>query len=285
MKISELDRVLRVDSKELFAQDKTSSRGDQSKWVRDNLFIKADCEGEEGLAETVISDLLGFSSLSDSEYIKYKTCKIYNKYENKYVSGCVSELFVDGDFEIITFARVFDLYGSQVFDTINSLHFLERYKFIVEFFKTKFNLDLSNYIKKCITIDAVFLNPDRHLHNLAVLSDGKGKLKECPIFDNGMSICSNSYDKFRFYTGVSMTDIYNSVRPKEIFGEYFLEEYRRLCPEPPITFDKEKVLCYLDFNKDRLDFRGELIRMSMCKYPELFVERSLDLTTEETSFF
>ena len=40
---------------------------------------------------------------------------------------------------------------------------------------------------KVLAVDALFLNEDRHTHNLAVLMDGKGNYKLAPIFDNGKS--------------------------------------------------------------------------------------------------
>ena len=39
-------------------------------------------------------------------------------------------------------------------------------------------------------IDALFLNDDRHLNNIAVIEQN-GKFKYCPIFDNGAGLLSN----------------------------------------------------------------------------------------------
>ena len=39
-------------------------------------------------------------------------------------------------------------------------------------------------------MDALFLNDDRHLNNIAVIEQG-GKFKYCPIFDNGAGLLSN----------------------------------------------------------------------------------------------
>ena len=39
-------------------------------------------------------------------------------------------------------------------------------------------------------VDALFLNDDRHLNNIAVIEQG-GKFKYCPIFDNGAGLLSN----------------------------------------------------------------------------------------------
>ena len=46
------------------------------------------------------------------------------------------------------------------------------------------------YLTLLFEIDALFLNDDRHLNNIAVLESG-GKYDYCPIFDNGAGLLSN----------------------------------------------------------------------------------------------
>ena len=41
-------------------------------------------------------------------------------------------------------------------------------------------------------MDALFLNEDRHLHNLAVLMSNSGEFRLCPIFDNGAGLLSDT---------------------------------------------------------------------------------------------
>ena len=43
-----------------------------------------------------------------------------------------------------------------------------------------------------MTIDAFFLNEDRHTHNIAVLMDEEEKYHYCPIFDNGAGLLSDT---------------------------------------------------------------------------------------------
>lgn len=45
--------------------------------------------------------------------------------------------------------------------------------------------------KKIVTVDTLFLNEDRHFHNLAVIQRKDGTFRECPIFDNGAAIFSD----------------------------------------------------------------------------------------------
>lgn len=48
------------------------------------------------------------------------------------------------------------------------------------------------YLSRLLTIDALFLNEDRHTHNIAVLLDSAGKYHYCPIFDNGAALLSGT---------------------------------------------------------------------------------------------
>lgn len=50
--------------------------------------------------------------------------------------------------------------------------------------------DFGIYKNKLLTVDAFFLNEDRHTHNIAVLMNGEGKFAYCPIFDNGAGLLS-----------------------------------------------------------------------------------------------
>ena len=48
------------------------------------------------------------------------------------------------------------------------------------------------YLNKLFTIDAFFLNEDRHTHNIAVLMNEKGDFAYCPIFDNGAGLLADT---------------------------------------------------------------------------------------------
>lgn len=44
---------------------------------------------------------------------------------------------------------------------------------------------------KLFALDALFLNEDRHTHNISVLMDGNGGFRLCPIYDNGAALMSD----------------------------------------------------------------------------------------------
>lgn len=53
-------------------------------------------------------------------------------------------------------------------------------------------MDFGAYLGKLLAIDALFLNEDRHTHNIAVLLDDAGNYHYCPIFDHGASLLSDT---------------------------------------------------------------------------------------------
>ena len=51
--------------------------------------------------------------------------------------------------------------------------------------------EFPQYLTLLFEVDALFLNDDRHLNNIAVIEQN-GKYKYCPIFDNGAGLLSNT---------------------------------------------------------------------------------------------
>lgn len=49
-----------------------------------------------------------------------------------------------------------------------------------------------HYLSRLLTIDALFLNEDRHMHNVAVLRDKTGAYHFSPVFDNGCALLSDT---------------------------------------------------------------------------------------------
>ena len=63
----------------------------------------------------------------------------------------------------------------------------ERIEYVVRFVWQSCGVDIREYLKKIFTLDMITLNEDRHLNNLAVLSQGN-QFVPAPIFDNGVSL-------------------------------------------------------------------------------------------------
>lgn len=183
---------------ELFEQDKRennrkSSKGNQQKWQNNGIWYKADYAGYEGLTEYVISHLLRKSSLKESEYVIYDTEEI--KYGHAKFTGCRSADFLPQGWSLITLERLFqNMYGQSLNKSIYKINDHEsRLEFIVnQTIRMTGLADFGGYMSKLLTIDALFLNEDRHTHNIAVLMDEVGAFHYCPYFDHGAGLLSDT---------------------------------------------------------------------------------------------
>ena len=184
--------MIELFEKDIKTSDRKSSKGNQLKFERDNIWYKADYTGYEGLAECVTSALLHRSSLQETEFADYDYETIVYK-SNEY-TGCKSADFTDG-WKLITLERLFtQTYGNSLNKLIYSTEdHAERLRLLVD--QTERITGIKGfgiYMNKLLTIDALFLNEDRHTHNIAVLMNDKQQFRLCPIFDNGGSLLSDT---------------------------------------------------------------------------------------------
>ena len=183
---------------ELFEQNirtntRQSSKGNQLKWENESIWYKTDYTGYEGLAEYVISHLLKYTNLNEDEYVLYEPEQI--KYKRQIYNGVRSRAFIDEDWQIITLERLFkNVYNESLTSVLWHMSDVkERLEFLVNAIKNITGLNnWGEYICRLFTIDAFFLNEDRHMHNIAVLMNGKGEYKYCPVFDNGAGLLSDT---------------------------------------------------------------------------------------------
>ncbi len=179
---------------------KHSSKGNQLKWNSGSIWYKADYTGYEGLAEYMVSHLLLFSSLEPDEYVLYDTEQI--QYKEQLYTGCKSQDFLQNELDagkecrqIITLERLYHNFcGESLYKNIYRIpDYEDRLKFIVEQTEQMTGLtDFGAYMCKLLTIDAFFLNEDRHTHNIAVIWDGKAGYDYCPFFDQGASLLADT---------------------------------------------------------------------------------------------
>lgn len=209
---------------ELFEQDiatndRQSSKGNQLKWKNQNIWYKADYTGYEGLTEYVISELLKKSSLTQQEYVHYKTEEIRYKY-NIYF-GCSSENFLPEGWQFISLERLFqNYYGVGLNKSLYSIRDHEnRLRFLVEQTERVTGLkDFGIYMSKLLTVDSFFKNEDRHTHNIAVLMDETQNYHYCPIFDNGASLLSDTTQDYPIH--VAIEEMMNHPRSKTFCPDF-----------------------------------------------------------------
>ena len=151
----------------------TSSKGNQEKWIDGDRWYKLDQFGYEALAETLISRLLRCSNIGRElpfRFTEYRMERIVAHGVER--TGCSSENF---------------LQPRQSSDK-------RRIAYLADATAELTGLTLfPQYLTLLFEVDALFLNDDRHLNNIAVL-EKNGKYDYCPIFDNGAGLLSNTRD-------------------------------------------------------------------------------------------
>lgn len=171
----------------------TSSKGNQEKWQDGGCWYKLDQFGYEGLAETVISGLLEHSNIETDtlfRFVRYRMERMNVHGRDR--SGCSSEDFLRPGESIITLSHLFKREGLNLKDTLTRLSSdKKRIAWLAEETAAITGLaQFPQYLTLLFEVDALFLNDDRHLNNIAVLEKG-GRFDYCPIFDNGAGLLSN----------------------------------------------------------------------------------------------
>ena len=266
---------------ELFEQDiktydRQSSKGNQLKWENSGIWYKADFTGYEGLAEYMISHLLKKSTLLDDEYVVYDLEQI--KYKNNIYNGVESKDFLKEGWQIITLERLYKYYYGEsiskaVFDIAD---YEDRLTFLVN--QTERITGLKNfgeYLGKLFTIDAFFLNEDRHMHNIAVLMSDTGQFAICPIFDNGASLLADT--TMDYPLGEELHGLIKNVKSKTIctdFDEQLDIVEKKYKINLKFSFCKKDVSDLLDkvneYPQEVKDRVKEIIFIQMRKYNYLF---------------
>lgn len=199
--------------------NRASSKGDQLKWLINNEWYKADNNGYEGLSEYVISKLLKFSSLNKDEYVDYDLDKV--KYKDNIYNVCKSKNFLKNNSKIITIKRLIDLYSNQDFyDTYDSLVTIEsKAKYLVSVVTNTTRLEkFGEYMYRLAVIDGLFLNEDRHFHNIAVIHNEDNTFDYCPIFDNGAALLSDT--KLDYSLNSNTIDLIKTVKTKTFDDDF-----------------------------------------------------------------
>lgn len=175
----------------------TSSKGNQEKWFdeKTNRWYKLDQFGYEALSETVISTLLERSNIESDfsfRFVRYQMERLNVHGRDR--TGCSSENFLQPGQSVVTLSHLFrqehhqslaELLGKQSSDKKRIEWLANR---TAELTGLK---DFPQYLTLLFEVDALFLNEDRHLNNIAVLSQN-GRFDYCPIFDNGAALLSNT---------------------------------------------------------------------------------------------
>ena len=110
---------------------------------------------------------------------------------------------------------------------------------------------------KMLTVDALFLNEDRHTHNIAVMTNDKGQFRLAPLFDHGAGLLSDT--KVDYPMGQDPVLLVGKARPKTFCDSF--KEQLDIAEEMygcPMSFTFE----YKDVKKiiDQAEFYDETVR-------------------------
>ena len=162
-----------------------SSRGTQVKYHMGGYWYKTNNVGNEALAEELTSKVLECSN--HSNFVQYEMCIINGK------TGCRSKHFLNKGESFITLQRLYQSYvGGELVNKMRTLSSPEeRFAYLVDLVNETIGMDISNYLRNTFSLDMLICNPDRHFHNLGIIADESGGVREAPIFDNGQGLAQN----------------------------------------------------------------------------------------------
>lgn len=168
--------------KDRFSLSSTSD-GEQLKWFKDNMYIKADVKGYESITEVLASEFQRY--IKNSLFVDYTLCKIVEG--NKVYTGCYSEKW---NTRLISVYRLLQLYipdfdeklrvESNTFDYIN---------YNIEDIT---GLDFQGYLERLLAFDYIICNTDRHFNNIFIgIENETGYFVDAPVLDNGAGFMSD----------------------------------------------------------------------------------------------
>ena len=173
----------------------TSSKGNQEKWLSGNRWFKLDQFGYEALAETLTSRLLEDSRIETDTPFRFTRYRMERMLvHGRERTGCSSENFLQPGQSIITLSHLFKrTLKTPLQNTLARLSGdKKRLAYLAETTAKITGLaEFPQYLTLLFEVDALFLNDDRHLNNIAVLEQN-GRYDYCPIFDNGAALLSNT---------------------------------------------------------------------------------------------
>ena len=172
----------------------TSSKGNQEKWYEQGRWYKLDQFGYEALSETFTSMLLARSNIEQDtpfRFTRYRMERLHVHGHDR--TGCSSESFLRPGQSIVTLNHLFGkCLGHSLKEELGRLSSdKKRIAYLAEETAAMTGLtEFPEYLTLLFEIDALVLNDDRHLNNIAVIEEN-GQYDYCPIFDQGAGLLSN----------------------------------------------------------------------------------------------
>lgn len=194
----------------------TSSKGNQEKWFdkEKGKWYKVDRMGYEALSETVISRLLQYSNIKTETpftLVDYNIEKV--NVHSRERNTCVSRNFLGEEQSIVTVSHILKQTVSKEYmrKLKNLSSDKKRIGYLAGTVKEITGLEnFPEYLALLFQIDALFINDDRHLNNIAVIEEN-GEFSYCPVFDNGAGLLS---DIFEFPMDIAPQGLFKNVKAR-----------------------------------------------------------------------
>lgn len=163
-----------------------SPKGTQKKYYEDGYFYKVNRVGNEGLVEWLVSEVLSCAVGEFVDFVKYEYCFINGK------KGCRSKDFLR-ECEFVSaeslYRYITGYQGLSEYLMSGIPEVKDRIRYLIDLFKEAGLIEAEGYLKTLAYLDMLILNEDRHSDNYGIIIEKKtGRLKPCPIFDNGYSL-------------------------------------------------------------------------------------------------
>ncbi len=237
----------------------TSSKGDQSKWLVKEKWIKQNTRGYEDIAEYVASLILKASTLDSSQYVLYEPCEIQFDH-GQVTKGCYSLDFRGSEQQEISLERLFEKHFESTGDILENTKLSTKEKIvqIVEKVQLFTGLNIMLPLTRMLAFDALILNEDRHTNNLLFLYNyNLDKWKLAPMFDHGLSLLSDVKD---YPQGVDIEILKRKVKAKP-FNTSFKKQLALY--EGPPFIDEEKIRELLELTPYDLGRAYDVLQMQL----------------------
>lgn len=202
-----------------------------------------------------IRSMLGFNGVDYTlELINSKGCE---DFEEQSILCCVSKNFLDEDENLVTFGKHYKTYKDKI-----------TYDKIIKDFS-----EFEEQINQTLIFDFIVNNIDRHFNNFGYVKNGK--IKYCPIFDNGLSLYSDlsideikninknkyaqkRYDKSKPFEKKHKSQIKLVTNLPKINLNYTNEEFKSVIKEYKCYLGEERVAAMCNLLEERLSYVREL---------------------------
>ncbi|MDO5407621.1 MAG: hypothetical protein Q4F28_09865 [Eubacteriales bacterium] len=152
--------------------------------------------------------------------VEYEPVRI--AYRESVFRGCKSRNFLHPEEELVTVDRLLRQYtGRSVSTELGRItQVKERIQYLVENVTEITGLrNFGGYLTAALEMDAVFLNEDRHVNNIAVIYRGEQEgYRLCPYFDYGLSLYADTTVDFKL--GVPLEECRRRIEAKPFCRDF-----------------------------------------------------------------